>query len=88
MSVIAFLVVGFLAGLIARALMPGDQPMGWLATLLLGIAGSFLGGFVSSLFTKEPMFQFHRSGLIMSIIGAFVLLFIWGAVQKRRHVHA
>ena len=46
MGIIAFLVIGLIAGLIARALMPGNQSMGLLATTLLGIAGSFVGGFV------------------------------------------
>jgi uncharacterized membrane protein YeaQ/YmgE (transglycosylase-associated protein family) len=86
-SFIVFLIVGFLAGLIARALMPGDQPMSTGATLLLGIIGSFLGGFITSAFSGGPIFALHRGGIIMSIVGAFIVLFIWGAIQKRRPRH-
>lgn len=88
MSFLVFLLVGFLAGLIARALMPGDQPMSMLATLLLGIVGSFLGGLISAAFTGGPIFALHRSGIFMSIIGAFVVLFIWTTIQRKRHIHA
>lgn len=75
MSLIAFLVVGLLAGLIARALMPGDQSMGWLGTTALGIAGSFVGGFIGSLiYTGGNVMAFHPTGLLFSVIGALAVL--------------
>ena len=55
MQLIWFIVVGFLAGLIARAIMPGKQSMGLGMTTLLGIVGSFVGGFFSSLFSHRPV---------------------------------
>jgi uncharacterized membrane protein YeaQ/YmgE (transglycosylase-associated protein family) len=84
MQVIWFIIVGFLAGLIARAVMPGKQSMGLGLTTLLGIVGSFLGGFLSSLFSHQPVSLFRPSGIIGSIIGALIILAIWVGVQNRR----
>jgi uncharacterized membrane protein YeaQ/YmgE (transglycosylase-associated protein family) len=87
MSIIAFLVIGLLAGLIARALLPGNQSMGLVATTLLGIAGSFVGGFVGSLFrTDGRMFDLHPSGLIFSVIGSMLLLLLVGMAGRSRRV--
>jgi uncharacterized membrane protein YeaQ/YmgE (transglycosylase-associated protein family) len=77
MSLIAFLVVGLIAGLIARAVVPGAQGMGILATTLLGIAGSFVGGLISSLiYSRGNWLDLHPTGLVFSIIGAIVVLAI------------
>jgi uncharacterized membrane protein YeaQ/YmgE (transglycosylase-associated protein family) len=84
MQVIWFIIVGFLAGLIARALMPGKQSMGLAMTTLLGIVGSFVGGFLSALFSHTPVSLFRPSGIIGSIIGALVVLAIYVGVTSRR----
>jgi uncharacterized membrane protein YeaQ/YmgE (transglycosylase-associated protein family) len=84
MQLIWFIVVGFLAGLIARALMPGKQSMGLAMTTLLGIVGSFVGGFFSSLFSRTPVSLFRPSGIIGSVIGALVVLAIYVGVSGRR----
>jgi uncharacterized membrane protein YeaQ/YmgE (transglycosylase-associated protein family) len=84
MQLIWFIVVGFFAGLIARAIMPGKQPMGLALTTLLGIAGSFVGGFISSLFSHEQVGMFHTSGIIGSILGALAVLGIYIGVTNRR----
>jgi uncharacterized membrane protein YeaQ/YmgE (transglycosylase-associated protein family) len=87
MGIIAFLVIGLLAGLIARALLPGNQSMGLLATTLLGIAGSFVGGFVGSLFRSDGrIFDLHPSGLIFSVIGSMLLLLLVGMAGRSRRV--
>ncbi len=66
-------------GLIARAIMPGVQHLGLIMTTLLGIGGSIVGGLIGRLFSKPaPGSTFHPAGFIMSIIGAIILLFIWG----------
>lgn len=89
MQLIWFIVVGFLAGLIARALMPGKQSMGIGMTTLLGCVGSFVGGFLSSLFSHHPVSLFRPSGIIGSIIGALIVLAIYVGVSRRRtHVPA
>ena len=79
LHIIWYIIVGFIVGLIARAIMPGTQHLGFIMTTLLGIAGSIIGGFIARLFSKpEPGSAFHPAGLILSIIGAIILLFIWG----------
>lgn len=72
-----YLIVGFFAGLIARALLPGADHMGFLMTTLLGIVGSVIGGFVGHLFSKPSAdSKFHPAGFLMSIVGAIVVLLI------------
>lgn len=88
MGIIAFIIIGFLAGLIARAILPGKQSMGLLATTLLGMAGSLVGGLIGSLFQRDrSILDLHASGLIMSVIGAIVVLLLVGAAGRRR-IHA
>lgn len=88
MGIIAFLVIGLLAGLIARALMPGNQSMGLLATTLLGIAGSFVGGFIGSLIRSDGrIFDLHPSGLLFSVLGAMLVLLLVGLAGSRRRLH-
>jgi uncharacterized membrane protein YeaQ/YmgE (transglycosylase-associated protein family) len=73
-----YIIVGFIIGLIARAIMPGAQNLGFIITTLLGIGGSIVGGLIGRLFSKPPPgATFHPAGFIMSIIGAIILLFIW-----------
>jgi uncharacterized membrane protein YeaQ/YmgE (transglycosylase-associated protein family) len=62
--------------------------MGLVATTLLGIAGSFVGGLVASLFTRESIFALHTSGIIGSVIGAIVVLAIIGYVGRRGHTRS
>jgi uncharacterized membrane protein YeaQ/YmgE (transglycosylase-associated protein family) len=76
------IIIGFIIGLIARAVMPGMQHLGFIATTLLGIGGSIIGGLIGRLFSRpEPGSSFHPAGFIMSIIGALILLFIWGKLN-------
>ena len=83
MGLCGWIVFGFLAGLVARALMPGTQKMGLIATTLLGVAGSFVGGFLANLIAGAPMFVFRASGFIGSVLGAIVLLVIAGIANRR-----
>ena len=86
MGILAFIVIGFLAGLIARALVPGRQAMGLAATALLGMAGSLLGGLIGSLFSRGPAFSLRPAGLLMSVVGAVVVLLLWSYSSRRRSV--
>ena len=76
--IIALLVVGFIVGAIARLLMPGRDPLGILGTIALGVAGSFVGGFLQNLVEYHSMsvHGFHAVGIIGSVIGAWVLLLL------------
>ena len=76
--IIMLLIVGFIVGAIARLLMPGRDPLGILGTIALGVAGSFVGGFLQNLIEYHSLsvHGFHPVGLIGSIIGAWVLLLL------------
>jgi uncharacterized membrane protein YeaQ/YmgE (transglycosylase-associated protein family) len=78
LHVIWHISVGFVVGLVARAVMPGAQGMGLIMTTVLGVVGGVLGGFIGRLFSKpEPGSTFHPAGFIMSVIGAVIVLFLW-----------
>jgi len=83
MGLLAFIVFGLIVGLIARAVMPGRQSMGIIATALLGMAGSFVGGIVGSLVYGGQMFALHTSGIIGSILGALLVMFLMGMGGRR-----
>lgn len=71
-------VVGFVVGLIARAVLPGADHMGLIGTTIVGILGSFAGGYIGALIKKPAEGStFHPAGFFMSIVGAIVLLLIW-----------
>ncbi len=82
MSVIGFLVVGLLAGFIARWLVPGPDPMGWLGTMVLGIVGSFVGGTLAALLFGGTL-ELSSASIIGSIIGAIIVLLVWRQVGGR-----
>ena len=88
MGIIAFIIIGLIAGLIARAILPGRQSMGLIATTLLGMVGSLIGGLIGSLFRRDgQLFDLHPTGILMSVVGAVVVLLLVGAAGRRR-VHA
>lgn len=78
MSVLAFILFGLVVGLIARAVMPGRHTMGLLATTLLGIGGSFIGGLVGSVIDGGPLLQLHTAGIIGSVLGALLVMLLVG----------
>ncbi|HKA85023.1 MAG TPA: GlsB/YeaQ/YmgE family stress response membrane protein [Acidimicrobiales bacterium] len=84
--IIWMLIVGAIAGYVARLLVPGRDPMGVLATIGLGIAGSFVGGFLGYLLFDKDLNEgaLQVSGVIGSIIGAVIALLIYNAVTSRR----
>lgn len=84
MSILLFLVFGLVVGLIARAIMPGDQRLGWIATTILGVIGSLLGGFVAQLAFGHRMDEPVAAGWIGSIIGALVVLAVGSKVMGPR----
>lgn len=80
-SIIWSLVVGLIVGILARTLLPGSQHLSLLMTALFGIAGSFVGGFVGGLIKKpEDGAKFHPAGIIMSIIGTMILMYVAGMI--------
>ena len=76
------LIVGFVVGLIARAVVPGAQNMGLILTTVLGIGGSLVGGFIGGLVSRpKEGSRFHPAGFFLSIIGAVVVLFLWNMLR-------
>ena len=76
------IITGFFIGLIARAILPGSNKMGFIATVVLGILGSLVGGFIGGVISKPPEgSKFHPAGFLMSVIGAIVLLLLWSSIR-------
>jgi uncharacterized membrane protein YeaQ/YmgE (transglycosylase-associated protein family) len=82
LSLIGTIIIGGIIGLIARAIKPGNNSIGWIMTILLGIAGSLVAGYAG-----RALGWYHEgqvAGWIASVVGAVVLLFVWGLVAGRR----
>ena len=86
MGIIAWIILGLLAGAIAKAILPGDDPGGFIITTIVGIVGALLGGFVAAaIFGGDPLDEFFDiSTWLTAIIGSIVLLLIYRAVIGRR----
>lgn len=80
--IISLIIIGLIAGAIARLVVPGRDPMGIGATILLGIVGSFIGGFIGFLINHNDNFL-QPSGIIGSIVGAIIALLIYRKVGDR-----
>lgn len=78
------IIVGLVAGLLARAIKPGNDAMGWIMTIVLGIVGAMLGGFIAGLIGIDADGGF--TGLIFSVIGAIILLFLYEMIMNKRRV--
>jgi len=84
-TIIAYIVIGLLGGAIAKAILPGNQGGGWVATILLGIAGALVGGFIGGAILGVSYSDiFSLKGLIFSVLGALLLLVIYGFVTKKK----
>jgi uncharacterized membrane protein YeaQ/YmgE (transglycosylase-associated protein family) len=81
MGIISMIVVGFIVGLIARAIMPGDQKLGIIMTIILGIVGSLVAGYLGGALGWYPPGE--GAGWIGSIVGAIIVLFIYGLIVKK-----
>nr|WP_290224854.1 GlsB/YeaQ/YmgE family stress response membrane protein [Trichocoleus desertorum] len=91
MNILAWIVLGLIAGAIAKAIYPGSQGGGILGTMLLGIIGAFVGGSLFSFLTTGSLALtsagFSLGGILVAVLGAIVALFIYYAVTGRRGVY-
>ena len=76
MGILGWIIIGLVAGAIARWIMPGADPMGWLGTMVLGIVGSLVGGTILNLVTGGGM-ELSAAGIVGSVLGALLVLFVW-----------
>ena len=83
MSIVAWIVLGLIAGAIAKALMPGNDPGGFIVTILIGIVGAFLGGFIGNTIAGRGLSGFSVWSIILAIVGAMLLLWIYRMVTRR-----
>jgi uncharacterized membrane protein YeaQ/YmgE (transglycosylase-associated protein family) len=86
MSIIWWLIIGLIAGALARLIMPGRDPMGIVMTMILGIVGSFVGGLVSWAIWGSDNGRFQPAGLLLSILGAILVLWIYRMMRSRSTV--
>jgi uncharacterized membrane protein YeaQ/YmgE (transglycosylase-associated protein family) len=87
-GIIAFIILGLLAGVIAKAILPGDDPGGIFVTTIIGIVGALLGGFLAgAIFDADPLDEFFDiSTWLTAIVGSIILLAIYRLVVRRRPV--
>ena len=84
MNIIAWLILGLIAGAIAKAIYPGNQGGGIFATIGLGILGSLVGGWLAStVLGVSASGAFSIPSILFAVIGALILIFIWGLVTRR-----
>ena len=84
MSILAWIVLGLIAGAIAKAIMPGNDPGGIIVTILIGVVGAFLGGFLGNLIAGSGLNGFSLWSLLLSVVGAILLLWIYRLTIRRR----
>jgi uncharacterized membrane protein YeaQ/YmgE (transglycosylase-associated protein family) len=85
MGIIGWIIIGLIAGAIARWLMPGPDPMGWLGTIVLGIIGSLVGGTLLNLLTGGGL-ELSAAGILGSILGALIVLWVWRRMRPAASV--
>jgi uncharacterized membrane protein YeaQ/YmgE (transglycosylase-associated protein family) len=87
--ILGMLIVGLIAGALARLILPGKDPMGLLMTMVLGVIGSFVGGFLATLlWARNGESYFRSGGILLSIVGAVIVLWLWRMIRPRTHTTA
>jgi uncharacterized membrane protein YeaQ/YmgE (transglycosylase-associated protein family) len=84
MGILAWIVLGLIAGAIAKAIMPGRDPGGFIVTALIGIVGAFIGGFIGNLITGSGLNGFSIWSILLAIVGSLLLLWVYRLTTGRR----
>jgi len=85
MGIFAWIILGLIAGAIAKLILPGKQGGGWIVTLLLGVVGALLGGWLGSVLFSAPLEDFWSiQTWLLAIGGAIIVLLIWGLIFGRK----
>jgi uncharacterized membrane protein YeaQ/YmgE (transglycosylase-associated protein family) len=86
MNIIAWIVLGLIAGAIAKLIYPGNQGGGFISTMVLGVVGAFLGGTLHTLITTQKFAlasaSFNLGGIAIAIVGALIAIFLWGLITR------
>ena len=83
MGILTWIIFGLIAGAIAKFIMPGNQAMGWLMTIILGIVGAFVGGWVGTLLGLGTVDSFSIGSMALAVVGALIVLWLYGIATKR-----
>lgn len=83
MGILAWIIFGLIAGAIAKFIMPGNQNMGWLMTIILGIVGAFVGGWIGTMLGLGTVDEFDFGSIALAVVGALVVLWIYGMATRR-----
>jgi uncharacterized membrane protein YeaQ/YmgE (transglycosylase-associated protein family) len=84
MGILTWIIFGLIAGALAKMIMPGNQGMGWIMTIILGIVGAFVGGWIGSMLGWGTVNEFNFKSMFLAVGGAIVVLLIFGAVTRNR----
>lgn len=84
MGIISWIVFGIIAGALARFIRPGPDRMGIIVTMILGIAGAIVGGWISTFFGFGTVNGFNFGSFVVAVIGALVVLFVWGMLTQKK----
>lgn len=82
MGILAWIIFGLLAGIVAKLIMPGPDPGGFFITILLGVAGALVGGFIGSLLGFGGISGFNLGSFLIAVLGAILLLFIYRRMRR------
>jgi len=82
MGIFSWIVLGLIVGVLAKFIMPGRDPGGLIVTILIGIAGAFVGGFIGSLMGLGPVTGFNLASLLVATLGAVLLLFLYRLLKR------
>lgn len=83
MGILTWIIFGLIAGAIAKFLMPGTQGGGWLMTIILGIIGAFVGGYIGSALGWGDVNSFDFRSMLLAVVGALIVLWIYGMATRR-----
>jgi uncharacterized membrane protein YeaQ/YmgE (transglycosylase-associated protein family) len=84
MGILALLVIGLLAGLVAKVILPGRDPGGLIVTMVIGVVGAVVGGLLASALGFGGLSGFDLRTFVIAVIGSILLLLIWRAVERPR----
>ncbi|MGI8738153.1 MAG: GlsB/YeaQ/YmgE family stress response membrane protein [Gammaproteobacteria bacterium] len=82
MGILIWIIFGLIAGVIAKLIMPGKDPGGFIITILLGVAGALVGGFIGSALGIGPVDGFNFGSFVIAVLGAILLLWIYRVIKK------